>query len=276
MTQEIAEYGVPLYTVTHWADRFPWLFAGITHAGSAPDPFDLRLFGEAASPRAAARWTDLLHASAFETIVHSKQVHETRIVVHDGGAGGVDGVAVGVNGVAVGVDEVAVGVQRVAGGDRETEGGADGHATAEAGVLMAITVADCVPVYLLDAEERAVALLHAGWRGTAAGILPGGISLLGERWGSDPGGLLVHLGPAICGACYEVGPEVFGELGLEVPAQAAPVDLRDALARQARAAGVPPESITISGLCTLCGDGNLFSHRGGRSERQAAVLGVRR
>ena len=248
MTEEIAEYGVPLYLITDWADRFPWLLAGITHAGSDSDPFDLRLFGEPASPRATARWKDLLQASAFETIVHSRQVHETRIVIHD----------------------------RVAGGVRETEGGADGHATADAGVLLAITVADCVPVYLLDASERAVALLHAGWRGTAAGILPGGISLLGERWGTDPKRLLVHLGPAICGACYEVGPEVFGELGLEVPPQAAPVDLRDALARQARTAGVPPESITVSGLCTLCGDGNLFSHRGGRSERQVAVLGVRR
>ncbi len=85
----------------------------------------------------------------------------------------------------------------------------------------------------------------------------------------------MHLGPAICGACYEVGPEVHAALGLEVPPLAAPVDLREALARQARAAGVPPESITISSLCTLCGDGNLFSHRGGRSERQVAILGLR-
>ncbi len=248
MTEEIAENGVPLYLVADWADRFPWLLAGITHAGSGPDPFDLRLFGEPASLLATGRWKDLLRASAFETIVYARQVHETRIVVHDG---------------------VGTGV-------REAEGGADGHATADLGVLLAVTVADCVPVYLLDSNARAVALLHAGWRGTASGILPRGIALLEQRWGTDPGRLLVHLGPAICGACYEVGPEVHGALGLEVPPLAAPVDLREALARQARAAGVTPESITISSLCTLCGDGNLFSHRGGRSERQVAVLGVRR
>ncbi len=247
MTDELAEHGVPLYVVTDWADRFPWLFAGITHAGFGPDPFDLRLFGEPASQRAPARWKDLLQGSAFEAIVHAHQVHETRIVVHDGARKGI----------------------------LEAEGAADGHATADPGVLLAVTVADCVPVYLLDADARAVALLHAGWRGTAAGILPRGIALLGRRWGADPGRLLVHLGPAICGACYEVGPEVFRALGEEVPPDAAPVDVRGVLARQANAAGVPPESITVSELCTLCGDGNLFSHRGGRSERQVAVLGIR-
>jgi YfiH family protein len=247
MIEETAEHDVPLYVVTDWADRFPWLFAGITHAGSGSDPFDLRLFGEPASRRAAARWSDLLRASAFESIVHAHQLHETRIVIHD----------------------------RVGRGVRETEGGADGHATADPGVLLAVTVADCVPVYLLDADARAVALLHAGWRGAATGILLRGITLFGQRWGSDPGRLLVHLGPAICGECYEVGPEVFNALGVELPPNAAPVDLRGALAKQARAAGVPPESITVSGLCTLCGDANLFSHRAGRSERQVAVLGIR-
>ena len=247
MTEEIAEHGFPLHIVTDWADRFPWLLAGITHAGSGPDPFDFRLFGEPASHLAPARWKDLLQASAFAAIVHARQIHETRIVVHD---------------------EVGRGIQ-------ENGEAADGHATSARGVLLVITVADCVPVYLLDAEARAVALLHAGWRGTAAGILPRGIALLGQRWGTDPGRLLVHLGPAICGACYEVGPEVFKALGEEVPPYAAPVDVRGVLAEQARAAGVLPERITISDLCTLCGNGNLFSHRGGRSERQVAVLGIR-
>jgi len=246
MTEEIAA-GVPLYRVTDWADRFPWLFAGITHAGSGPDPFDLRLFGEPASELAPARWEDLVQALAFTEIVHARQVHETRIVVHDGVGKGV----------------------------REAEGAADGHATADPGVLLAVTVADCVPVYLLDPDTRVVALLHAGWRGAAAGILPRGIELLGQTWGTDPKNLLVHLGPAICGECYEVGPEVFEALGLEVPPDPAPVDMRAALARQARTAGVPTDSITVSDVCTLCGGSNLFSHRAGRSERQVAVVGIR-
>ena len=247
MTEEIVEQDVPLYVVAEWTDRFPWLFAGITHAGSGPDPFDLRLYGEPTSLRAPARWRDLLQASAFETVVHAHQVHETRIVVHE----------------------------QLGRGVLEVEGAADGHATADPGVLLAVTVADCVPIYLVDADAPAVALLHGGWRGIAAGILRRGITLLGTRWGTDPRHLLVHLGPAICGACYSVGPEVFSALGADVPPHAASVDVRGVLAQQARAAGVPPESITISGLCTLCGDGNLFSHRGGRSERQVALLGIR-
>ena len=121
MTEETTEHGVPLYVVTDWGDRFPWLFAGITHAGSGPDPFDFRLFGEPASEQAPARWSDLLQASAFETIVHARQIHETRIVIHE----------------------------RVGAGVQEAEGGADGHATADSGILLAVTVADCVPVYLL-------------------------------------------------------------------------------------------------------------------------------
>ena len=247
MTEEIAEPAVPLYVVTEWADRFPWLLAGITHAGSASDPFDLRLFGEPKSLQAPARWKDLLQASAFETIVHARQAHDTRIVVHD----------------------------QLGRGVREAQGTADGHATTDSGVLLAVTVADCVPIYLLDADARAVALLHGGWRGIAAGILPHGITLLGTRWGTDPRRLLVHLGPAICGACYRVGPEVFSALGMKVPPHAALIDVRGVLVGQARAAGVPPEGITVSGLCTLCGEGNLFSHRGGRSERQVAFLGIR-
>jgi len=247
MTEEIAEVGVPLYLVTEWVDRFPWLFAGITHAGSGSDPFDLRLFGESAAIGTEARWKKLLADSSFETIVYARQVHETRIVVHDG---------------------VGTGV-------REVEGVADGHATASSGVLLAVTVADCVPVYVLDAEARAVALLHAGWRGIAEGMLPRGVALLGREWGTDPNRLLVHLGPSICGACYEVGPEVFQALDLEVPPRPAPVDLRGCLAQQARTTGVPANNVTVSSLCTLCGDSNLFSHRAGRSERQVAVLGIR-
>jgi YfiH family protein len=247
MTVEFEKNGVPFHSVADWIDRFPWLLAGITHAGFAPDPFDLRLFGEPRSKIAAERWKDLLHSSPFETVVHAHQIHETRIVVHY---------------------EVGEGV-------READGAADGHATAKSGVLLAVTVADCVPVYLLDPETRAVALLHAGWRGTAAGILACGIEVLLREWGCDPTRLLVHLGPAICGACYEVGPEVFSALGVEAPAVAGPVDVRAVLVRQATAAGIAPQNVTVSPLCTLCGNGNLFSHRAGRPERQVALLGVR-
>ena len=132
-----------------------------------------------------------------------------------------------------------------------------------------------LPVFVVEPRRRAVALLHAGWRGAAAGILELGLEVLGERLGSRAEDLLVHLGPAICGSCYEVGPEVFRGLGLPEPGAPAPVDLRAALAHRAVAAGVAAGSISVSAHCTLCGDAGLFSHRRGDRARQVGYLGVR-
>jgi copper oxidase (laccase) domain-containing protein len=137
-----------------------------------------------------------------------------------------------------------------------------------------VTVADCVPASLVDPERRAVALLHAGWRGVAAGILQRGLAVLGERWGSRPADLWLHLGPAICGACYEVGPEVFEALGLEVPAAPQPLDLRKLLAHGAAFAGVCEERISVSVHCTRCGGPELWSHRAGDRQRQAGFLAI--
>ena len=238
---------VPFYEVGEWTDRFPWLFAGITHSGFPDEPFDLRRFGDAPPNRAVKRWRDLLSESGFASVIYARQIHATTVLVHDTPDTGVC----------------------------EADGPADGHATSTAGLLVAITVADCVPVYVVDAEKRSVALLHAGWRGAAAGILAVGISVLSERWQSEAEDLWVHLGPAICGACYEVGPEVFEALGRPPPPGRAPVDVREVLVSQARAIGVRAAQISVSNDCTLCGESKFFSHRGGRSERQSAVLGVR-
>ena len=87
--------------------------------------------------------------------------------------------------------------------------------------------------------------------------------------------LHAHLGPAICGACYEVGPEVCDALGLPKQSGPTPVDVRALLVSRARSLGMQECRITVSEHCTLCGTAGLFSHRGGRSERQAALLGIR-
>lgn len=96
-------------------------------------------------------------------------------------------------------------------------GDGDGHVTAVAGVLLTVRVADCVPVFIADPSGRVVGLLHAGWRRTAAGILESGIRAMTSNFGSLPAELAVHLGPAICGDCHEVGPEVFQSLGEPPP-----------------------------------------------------------
>ncbi len=146
--------------------------------------------------------------------------------------------------------------------------GADGHVTDAPGTALAVTIADCVPVFLAVAGGP-VALLHAGWRGTVAGILAEGVAQL-AAYGASPSAIHVHLGPAICGRCYEVSPDVHAQLtGVRVD-RPTTVDLREVLARQAQAAGV--RQVTRSAACTRCGDGRFYSHRGGDAGRQVAVL----
>jgi YfiH family protein len=153
---------------------------------------------------------------------------------------------------------------------------ADGHVTSWAGILLGVTVADCVPVFMVDPGNRTVGLLHAGWRGAAAGILEEGLSRMADEFGSEAENLHVHFGPSICGRCYEVGPEVFRSLGLPEPAQPTPIDLRAHLASRAEGLGVRREQLSVSTWCTRCGGSPFFSHRAGEAQRQVGFLGLKK
>ncbi len=76
------------------------------------------------------------------------------------------------------------------------------------GLLLVIRTADCLPVFLVDANNRAVAAVHCGWRGTEKRILEKAVEAMGRAYGSEPGAMLAALGPCIGAPCYEVGPEV--------------------------------------------------------------------
>lgn len=242
---EVREQGEwPLYGHPEWRTQFPWLRQGITAAGPSEHPFDLRL-PAAEETESFRRQQDLGACLGFGSVVLARQVHGAEVRAHDGAAAGV-----------LLVHDV------------------DGHLTASSDILLCVSVADCVPVYLVDPGERAVALLHAGWRGCAAGVLENGLAALARLGGASWRRFKLHLGPSICGSCYEVGPEVHVALGLPVPASPKPVDLRAWLVKRAVAAGIPLESITTSGHCTCCGGGIFFSHRAGRPERQLAYLGI--
>jgi copper oxidase (laccase) domain-containing protein len=136
-----------------------------------------------------------------------------------------------------------VGVDSTPGPGVFVVGDADGLMTSAEGVLLAVTAADCVPAYLADLEGRCVALVHAGWRGAAAGII--------ER-----AEVLTALGKP------EDGPSR--------------IDLRSELADRAVGAGVAPERVSRSDWCTKCGPVRLHSHRaqGSNSGRMAAFLGL--
>jgi polyphenol oxidase len=145
---------------------------------------------------------------------------------------------------------------------------ADGHAALERGTAMAVSIADCVPVFIAH-PSGAAALLHSGWRGTAGRIVEQGIAALTTR-GIRAADLRVHLGPAICGRCYEVSPEVYERLTGGRPPAARTVDLRSLIADHARAAGVM--HVTVSGSCTRCHNDRFYSHRAGDAGRQLGVL----
>lgn len=235
----------PRLELAAWRERWGVL-AGISARGTPDDPLDMGLAGSAAVGPVLERWRQLLSAAGpCRALVASRQVHGTAIAWHDSPPG--EGLTLM---------------------DRH-----DGHATGQAGRLLAVTVADCVPAYLLDPMQRLVALLHAGWRGTAAGILGEGIGLL-VRHGSRPADLRVHLGVGICGRCYEVGPEVHAACGSPGPAGPAPLDLRAILAAQARAQGVG--DVTVSSWCAAHHRDRFFSHRasGGDGARMVAYLAL--
>jgi YfiH family protein len=148
--------------------------------------------------------------------------------------------------------------------------GVDGHMTTVPGTALAVTIADCTPVFLAH-PRGAVAALHAGWRGTAAGILSVGLDML-TRAGFPAEECRVHLGPSICGGCYEVGPEVLHAV-TGAPAQAKGLlDVRAVLAEQADRLGV--RKITIGTECTRCHNDRFFSHRAGDLGRQLGVIAL--
>jgi len=185
---------------------------------------------------------------------------------------------------------------------------ADASVTKIPGLLLAVQTADCVPILLVDPKNRAVAAVHAGWRGTLTRIVEKAIGRMQMQFGSQSADLLAAIGPAIGGCCYEVGTEVaaafsgqfanaaefFDELrtgdepnplqwlnmmppGHQPPPKKVLLDLRKANRSQLEAAGVPAANIFVSDLCTGCNRDLLFSYRkeGAESGRMMAVIGIR-
>ncbi|MDB4909291.1 MAG: Multi-copper polyphenol oxidoreductase, laccase [Gemmatimonadetes bacterium] len=194
------------------------------------------------------RWDDLRASlqsampASGARFATATQVHGTRVVEHDG------------------VWE---------GWLRATE--ADGHFAPRRGTAMAVTIADCVPVFIAH-PEGAVALLHSGWRGTAARIVERALAAF-SRQGLVATDLRIHLGPAICGKCYEVSADVATALTGVAASGPRNIDLRSLIAEHARSGGV--SSITTSPWCTRCDNARFFSHRAGDAGRQVAVIVAR-
>ncbi len=150
-------------------------------------------------------------------------------------------------------------------------GEADMLVTRTPGVPLLVQVADCAPIILIDPVQNAAAVVHAGWRGTAAGAGREAVASMQRLFGSCPGHLLAGIGPAIGVCCYEVGEEVADAVVAASGGTGGIIDrthgerphlsLETALSAQLRAAGVPESGIECAALCTACRLDLFYSHR---------------
>jgi YfiH family protein len=159
---------------------------------------------------------------------------------------------------------------------------ADGLIAADPGMLVGVVTADCVPVLLVEPRRRMAAAVHAGWRGSAAGVLEAALRHLMNVTGADAGAVEAVIGPAIGGCCYEVGREVREAFETRTGSTTSEawsrgprgdhVDLRTAARLLLAGAGVT--SVDILGPCTACGAGyHSYRRDGVRTGRQLSFVG---
>ena len=238
---------VPRWEIPGWRERFG-VSAGITGRGSGPTPFDLGLSTDQPVGEVLNRWRALMASEpGFQAHVFGRQVHGNVVRLQEGGEGWIQ-----IEGV-------------------------DGHVTTTPGVMLYVSAADCIPIYLVSPKHRAIALLHAGWRGVAGGILERGLEALYQHSKATPVDVIMHCGVGICGGCYEVEHEVFDSLGLPPgPGDRGrgQLDLRQVLADWAKQCRI--QDVSVSEFCSSHDGERFFSHRGsgGRGGRMVAFLGL--
>jgi hypothetical protein len=171
---------------------------------------------------------------------------------------------------------------RGARGAGDAIGGADALITASPGTVLAVLVADCVPVVLYDRAAHILACVHAGWRGTAARVGAAAVTAM-QSLGSRPADIIAGIGPAIGPDTYQVGEEAIGEVRRSFGADAglvlrpdgagkALLDLWAANRLTLREAGVPGQQIHVAAVPTGPGPGRFFSHRAERPCGRFALI----
>jgi YfiH family protein len=276
------EDGLRILQLTPFA-KFPWLVHGFSTRGGGVSSLDgedvLNLSFTDWDTRENVAKNRAVFQSAIAgkalTLVSVKQIHSDVIQVLDGVAG--------------------------------TARFGDASVTEHPGLLLAIQTADCVPILLVDRRKRAIAAVHAGWRGTLARITQKAVGAMQREFASRPTDLLAAIGPSIGPCCYEVGAELVTQFasqfadaqeyfdeprtgdepnplqwlnmrppGHQPPPKAVHLDLRKANRSQLLAAGLPADDIFTSEFCTGCRKDLFFSYRkeGPRSGRLLSVIGI--
>lgn len=171
------------------------------------------------------------------------------------------------------------------------------------GVALALSFADCVPIVFYDPVKQVIGIAHGGWRGTARGVVLATVDTMRERFGSQPRDILAGIGPAIGPCCYEVSEQVRELfLGMQqfdtMPTQqqyrgavhesatfstlqlpdrkSLRLDLWETNRKQLLFAGLMPEHIEVSGVCTSCHVDHFFSHRteNGKTGRFPVIIAM--
>lgn len=166
----------------------------------------------------------------------------------------------------------------------------DGLITDVPGLILATFYADCVPLFLVDTKHRAIGLSHSGWKGTVGKMGEVTLKAMHEAFGTRPENVRAAIGPSICQDCYEVSSDVAQQFEKLFPLEAEKVlmpgkapgkyqlDLWSANKFILLNAGILPEHLEVTDICTCCNSGYLFSHRasGGRRGNLGAFLELRK
>lgn len=164
----------------------------------------------------------------------------------------------------------------------------DALITNRPGITLSIRTADCLPILMADPIHRAVAAIHAGWRGVVLGIIPKTVQAMADRFGARPEDLIVAIGPGIGGCCFEVGPEVAVQFQEWFPerddlASRTRVDLIETITRQLRRNNgtvghlATAQHLDTAHLCTVCYAALFHSYRRDREQagRMTATIRIR-
>lgn len=230
-------------------------FPGLVHGFSTRELGDMK-FGVGGREKVVQNRKKLAQAMGFgfKRVVEAEQIHGSRVVA---------------------VDETDFG--------REVRG-VDGLVTGDKEIFLLVKTADCIPALVFDPVQKVVGAVHAGWKGVLAKIGSKTVELMRSQFGCQEENILVGLGPAIGGCCYSVSQErasAFKDLGEEIiwEREGKPyLDLKKALGQELVQAGLLPENIEVSDLCTQCQNQAFFSFRQEGKKlagEMAAVIGIK-
>lgn len=153
---------------------------------------------------------------------------------------------------------------------------ADGWITDRPGVVLAVYVADCQPIWIWERSGKAAGVFHAGWRGLAVGLPGLAVAGLCRVFGVRPSDLQACVGPHAGACCYRVGPEVaqrFRPQSLRRCGRDIFLDMGDESRAQLEEAGIPADAVAVSLECTICRTDRFFSYRReGRTGQMLAFL----